>query len=325
MEALGSAAIGGEAELEFGAAFTNAVTTGRITGRNATLRFDGDGLANSGSVSITGGVNDVYGKINNTADGKIIVTGGATATFYDNIVQNGTLRVSKSGTTSSVAIFLGLLSGSGGSTGGGDMFFEGGLAPGNSPAAVTFSNNVGFSSDNTLKIELGGTTVGSQYDQVRVTGELALDGTLAVSLIDAGSGLFAPKAGDVFDILGWGSLTGTFSSTQLPALSGVLAWNTSQLYTTGVISVVLPGDFDGDGIVNAADYVVWHKGLGTTYTQSDYDVWRSHFGQTAGSGSALLSAESLSAAVPEPASIVLLIMGMFVLCSRRRGRVLSLK
>ena len=34
------------------------------------------------------------------------------------------------------------------------------------------------------------------------------------------------------------------------------------------------GDFNLDGTVDAADYVVWRNGLGTTYTQSDYDVWR---------------------------------------------------
>ena len=36
----------------------------------------------------------------------------------------------------------------------------------------------------------------------------------------------------------------------------------------------LPGDYNHNGIVDAADYVVWRKGLGTTYTQADYDVWR---------------------------------------------------
>jgi hypothetical protein len=41
----------------------------------------------------------------------------------------------------------------------------------------------------------------------------------------------------------------------------------------------------------------------------DYDAWRAHFGQTAGSGAALPSAESLSAAVPERAGAVLLILG----------------
>ena len=47
----------------------------------------------------------------------------------------------------------------------------------------------------------------------------------------------------------------------------------------------LAGDFNEDGVVDAADYVVWRKGLGTTYTQKDYDTWRAHFGQTAGIGS----------------------------------------
>ena len=34
----------------------------------------------------------------------------------------------------------------------------------------------------------------------------------------------------------------------------------------------LYGDYNRNGIVDAADYAVWRKGLGTTYTQNDYDV-----------------------------------------------------
>ena len=71
--------------------------------------------------------------------------------------------------------------------------------------------------------------------------------------------------------------------------------------------VPLPGDYNGNGVVDSADYIVWRNGLGTTYTQNDYDVWRAHFGQTAGSGSALPSAEPLSATVPEPPALVQLI------------------
>jgi hypothetical protein len=62
------------------------------------------------------------------------------------------------------------------------------------------------------------------------------------------------------------------------------------------------GDFNVDGIVNAADYITWRKGLGATYAQADYDVWRAHFGPSAGSGA------DASAAVPEPAALVLLIL-----------------
>ena len=47
-------------------------------------------------------------------------------------------------------------------------------------------------------------------------------------------------------------------------------------------SPLLPGDYNRDGVVDAADYVVWRKGMGTTYTQGDYDVWRAHFGASLG-------------------------------------------
>jgi hypothetical protein len=72
--------------------------------------------------------------------------------------------------------------------------------------------------------------------------------------------------------------------------------------TSNVVSLL--GDYNHNGVVDAADYVVWRKGLGTTYTQADYDVWRAHFGQTAGSGSGIAAS-----AVPEPCSLLLLLAG----------------
>ena len=57
---------------------------------------------------------------------------------------------------------------------------------------------------------------------------------------------------------------------QLPTLGGTLTWDTSQLYISGVLSisgtVVLPGDYNFDGTVDAADYVVWCKNNGTNNT-----------------------------------------------------------
>jgi hypothetical protein len=63
----------------------------------------------------------------------------------------------------------------------------------------------------------------------------------------------------------------------------------------------LPGDFDGDDDVDASDYVAWRDGLGTTFTQGDYNAWRSNFGQSIG-GSATLGT---SGGVPEPSSLIL--------------------
>ncbi len=62
----------------------------------------------------------------------------------------------------------------------------------------------------------------------------------------------------------------------------------------------LPGDFNDDGFVDAADYTVWRK---TISTQAGYNAWRSHFGQPPGSG----SRATTNAAVPEPATLMLLV------------------
>jgi hypothetical protein len=74
----------------------------------------------------------------------------------------------------------------------------------------------------------------------------------------------------------------------------------------------LPGDYNGDGSVDAADYVVWRKNNGS---QEGYDTWRTNFGRTSGSGSGALA----GAAVPEPAALALCGM-MFGLLAIRRAR-----
>jgi hypothetical protein len=220
------------------------------------------------------------------------------------------------------------VSGSGSYTGTGTAVFLAAVSPGSSPAAVSFGGNVSLAAASTLDIELGGTTRSSNYDAILANGNLSLSGILAVSLIDLGAGLFAPDSGDSFDILDWGSLTGTFSAIQLPTLTGALAWNTSQLYTTGVLSVDsagLSGDYNNNGTVDAPDYVVWRKNNNTATTlpndstpgtsPADYTMWRANFGQTAGSG----SSTSANAAVPEPATLGLLMFatGGCCICRRR--------
>jgi probable HAF family extracellular repeat protein len=71
----------------------------------------------------------------------------------------------------------------------------------------------------------------------------------------------------------------------------------------------LPADFNNDDSVDAADYVVWRKGLGATYDQDDYDAWRTNFGQTvpgSGSSSAFsLPPSAFDSAVPEPSMLIL--------------------
>jgi hypothetical protein len=83
-------------------------------------------------------------------------------------------------------------------------------------------------------------------------------------------------------------------------------------------SAGIPGDFNQDGKVDAADYVVWRK---TDGMQAEYNLWRANFGRTSGSGSSLGS----SAAVPEPGTLGLLLLAtiasaVFVSPARYRAR-----
>jgi hypothetical protein len=159
-----------------------------------------------------------------------------------------------------------------------------------------------------LRIELSGLQPGTEHDQLNIAGKASLDGALEVTLI----GGFNPSAGNTFDILNWGSLNGSFDTINLPALSPGLMWNVSQLYTLGELKIALAGDYNFNGAVDAADYVVWRKNDGTP---AGYNTWRTHFGQTDGGG----SAAGANAAVPEPTTLVLL---MFVAAGwcLQRGR-----
>jgi hypothetical protein len=65
-------------------------------------------------------------------------------------------------------------------------------------------------------------------------------------------------------------------------------------------ALALPGDFNHDGSVDAADYVMWRK---TGSPPGDYNVWRAHFGLTAGSGGVAAARADQSA--PEPTALFL--------------------
>jgi hypothetical protein len=87
--------------------------------------------------------------------------------------------------------------------------------------------------------------------------------------------------------------------------------------------VGVSGDYNNNGVVDAADYVIWRNGgplqnevsgvTPGTVTPEDYDAWRARFGNITGSGSNLSGG-----AVPEPASAVLLLVGVATLGWRRR-------
>ncbi len=85
------------------------------------------------------------------------------------------------------------------------------------PGRLTIEGNYTQTSLGILQIDLNGTTPGSEYDQLIVTGTATLAGRLNVSV----SG-YAPAVGDVFQILQAGSVAGDFEISSLPTFaSGV--------------------------------------------------------------------------------------------------------
>jgi hypothetical protein len=90
----------------------------------------------------------------------------------------------------------------------------------------------------------------------------------------------------------------TFSTTAT-ILNGL---NTKLDYLVSPMTL-LPGDFNGDGIVDTADYVAWLRSDGTS---DGYNTWRVNFGRVAGIGSATVNRDNL-AGVPEPTTGLLLL------------------
>src|SRR5205823_9969232 len=115
---------------------------------------------------------------------------------------------------------------------------------------------------------------------------------------------------------------------QLANQNGAAWFDNASLTRLTADVVPVPGDYNNNGIVDAADYVVWRKNIGqSTLTnrsssitgpvgQADYNFWRSQFGNAAAGSGALLTA------VPEPGTWALALVASLVVAGigRWRGR-----
>ena len=100
-----------------------------------------------------------------------------------------------------------------------------------------------------------------------------------------------------------------------------------QVWATGSGTILftvnsgIPGDFNNNGYVDTADYVMWRDTYGSTgaglaadgdgnqmVNDGDYGVWRANFGRSSLSGAAAVA--SLQSAVPEPSSLLLILLAM---------------
>jgi hypothetical protein len=134
-------------------------------------------------------------------------------------------------------------------------------------------------------------------------------------------------------------LTGTFPLNFMSSVENELTASTGNvpvnILDSGSITVALavpavPGDYSNNGVVDAADYVAWRNSLGAavtlpnevsgvtpgSVTAEDYNAWRERFGSTAGTA----ASASVAGAVPEPATLaLLLILTLLPAVSSRRA------
>src|SRR5207244_1167373 len=132
-------------------------------------------FSNAGTVTIG------TGSIFTTSAGNYTQTGGTTSV-------NGALDPA-----AIVDIQGGILSGSGGTVIS-NTTNAGQVNPGSSAGILTITGNYTQTAAGTLNIELGGTTPGTQFDRLAVSGAASLNGTLNVTRING----FTVTAGDQF-------------------------------------------------------------------------------------------------------------------------------
>jgi T5SS/PEP-CTERM-associated repeat protein len=285
---------------------------GQITVANATLRFR-SGLSNQGKLSFTAGDNLIVGPVVNNAAipadmipaGEIAVAGNnTTVTFEDEFVNNGLF----------------------------DVFPNASL--------VLFVNNFTQGAFGTSLFTLGGRPSGEEVGFASVLGDIILDGGLTVDLFAGSSGAFNPMADDQYQIMATlGLVSGKFNQLDLPLLPPGLFWTID--YAGGVTLMVVDGtmiigaDFNGDGIIDNADFAIWFANVGITMGASpaqgdadgdgdvdgdDFLIWQHSVPPGAGSGAIVASGQNLPGTVPEPTALVLLVSGGMIGLALRRRR-----
>lgn len=240
-----------------GAAFNLGTSTGSMVNRNGNITINLGSLSGGSATTLSGrsngsgatsttysigglGTDSIFaGTIANGGDtsgvnlvkvgaGKLTLSGpnnsaGTTA------VNAGTLQLD--GTNSGVgAVTVGVagkLMGNG--TINGATTVNGEIAPGASIGTLTFSNSLVLAGLTTLELDRNNS---QNADLLKVLGALTLGGTLTITNIGANL-----AGGDTFNLLDFGSVSSSFTSTNLPALDAGLTYDFSQWDTAGILSV----------------------------------------------------------------------------------------
>jgi autotransporter-associated beta strand protein len=261
----------------------------------------------------------------NTYDGGTDIMGGRL--LVNNTTGSGT-------GTGTVTVNNGTLGGTGAIAGAVIVNTGAHVAPGMSIESLDVAS-LTLNAGSILDFELD--TIGvvdtSDLINVTLTDGLTIEGG---SVVIANAGAMTDGTYTLINYTGtiMGSGVSTFLSTPPTGPAGFaysLINNTSNTSIDLVVTAAgVPGDYNGNGVVDAADYVIWRKHLGTntqltnevagvtpgSVTQEDFDAWRSRFGNTSGSGTGGgLAGEQ---AVPEPTTILFVLVGAPLITWRQR-------
>jgi T5SS/PEP-CTERM-associated repeat protein len=250
---------------------------------SASIIGAGSEWTNGGAVSI-GGAGSA--SLTLDADGKLSASGSVTVGVHGTVIGNGTIAA--------------------------NTFNDGTVSPGLSAGRLFVTGDFTQSAAGRLQIELYGTGAG-QFDQLGITGSAVLGGELNISLGTTAGNPFVPQLGDSFTFLtSTLGASGSFASAHLPSLAAGRMWQIRYGANSTTLAVTLAGDYNDDGTVNAADYVVWRKVNGSSFNPradgdtngvingNDYAVWRSQIGTSSGVSTAVFVSS-----VPEPSIVVL--------------------
>jgi len=197
------------------------IETGALVDGNA-VQVGSTHYPGSGTITVTGGLFDINA-VDILDSGTVNLQGGQISAFSITLQDSGS-SFNFTGGRLSVGTFDGDLNNQGGT-----------VAPGGSPGLTQVVGDYTQAPSGTLEIELYGTetTPSLQFDRLSAE-TLNLAGTLKVEL----GGGFVPEEGNSFAILDWVStISGSFGVYDLPELTG-LEWDRTDLYNTGIISVV---------------------------------------------------------------------------------------
>jgi hypothetical protein len=186
------------------------------------------------------------------------------------------------------------------------------IEPGKATIRSPFSQTI----DGEFAVDLGGLIQATEFDWLEVIGQARLNGTIEVQLIDG----YQPMVGDTFQVLTANVVINTFDTIVTLDETNMFSYEISAIYSaTDVVlqidDIYLSADFDHDDDVDGKDFLILQLGLGLTMEvdnangdangdglvdDADLSIWESQYGST-------FSPLAASAAVPEPASMLLML------------------